>query len=73
MLLLLLPCVYRWDARRLKTAALSLLPIIGWMRAYRVKQWLLGDLLSGVSVGLVSVMQGEDQDTSEDTEGTRTI
>ncbi|KAG7269666.1 hypothetical protein CRUP_019055 [Coryphaenoides rupestris] len=49
---------FTWDARRLKNAALSLLPIIGWMRDYRVKQWLLGDLLSGVSTGLVSVMQG---------------
>ena len=59
--LLLLFCVYRWDTRRAKAAGQSLLPIIGWMRIYQVKNWLLGDILSGVSTGLVAVMQGEDQ------------
>ena len=59
--LLLLFCVYRWDTKRAKAAGLSLLPIIGWMRIYQVKNWLLGDILSGVSTGLVAVMQGEDQ------------
>ena len=56
---LLLFCVYRWDTKRAKAAGLSLLPIIGWMRIYQVKNWLLGDILSGVSTGLVAVMQGE--------------
>uniref|UniRef100_A0A3B3V3T7 Chloride anion exchanger-like n=1 Tax=Poecilia latipinna TaxID=48699 RepID=A0A3B3V3T7_9TELE len=36
----------------------SLLPVIGWMRTYRVREWLLGDVVSGVSTGLVAVMQG---------------
>uniref|UniRef100_A0A3P8PMR7 STAS domain-containing protein n=1 Tax=Astatotilapia calliptera TaxID=8154 RepID=A0A3P8PMR7_ASTCA len=38
--------------------ALSLLPVIGWMKAYRFKEWLLGDIVSGVSTGLVAVLQG---------------
>ncbi|XP_042560963.1 chloride anion exchanger-like isoform X1 [Clupea harengus] len=46
------------DSKRVKNAALSLLPIIGWMRIYRVKEWLLNDVVSGVSTGLVAVLQG---------------
>ncbi|CAK6959984.1 chloride anion exchanger-like [Scomber scombrus] len=46
------------DSKRAKNAVLSFLPIIGWMRTYRVKEWLLGDVLSGVSTGLVAIMQG---------------
>ncbi|KAM9334600.1 chloride anion exchanger-like [Symphorus nematophorus] len=46
------------DSKRAKNAVLSFLPIIGWMRIYRVKEWLLGDVVSGVSTGLVAIMQG---------------
>ncbi|XP_074553841.1 chloride anion exchanger-like [Halichoeres trimaculatus] len=46
------------DAKRAKNAALSLLPIIGWMKVYRFKEWLLNDIVSGVSTGLVAVLQG---------------
>lgn len=50
------------DSKRAKNAVLSLLPIIGWMRIYRVKEWLLGDVVSGISTGLVAIMQGEEQE-----------
>ncbi|XP_031438983.1 solute carrier family 26 member 3, tandem duplicate 2 isoform X1 [Clupea harengus] len=46
------------DCNRVKNAALSLLPIIGWIKIYRVKEWLLNDIVSGVSTGLVAVLQG---------------
>nr|XP_057923275.1 chloride anion exchanger-like [Doryrhamphus excisus] len=46
------------DARRAKNAILSLLPIIGWMKMYRIKEWLLSDIVSGISTGLVAVLQG---------------
>ncbi|XP_071393112.1 chloride anion exchanger-like [Centroberyx affinis] len=46
------------DLKRVKNTALSLLPIVGWMRIYRVKEWLLGDVVSGISTGLVAIMQG---------------
>ncbi|XP_043092916.1 solute carrier family 26 member 3, tandem duplicate 2 [Puntigrus tetrazona] len=46
------------DRNRAKNAALSLLPIIGWMKNYNVKEWLLGDIVSGISTGLVAVLQG---------------
>uniref|UniRef100_A0A8C5CV30 Solute carrier family 26 member 3 n=1 Tax=Gadus morhua TaxID=8049 RepID=A0A8C5CV30_GADMO len=49
---------FKWDTKRAKKAGLSLLPIIGWMRIYQIKSWLLGDIVSGVSTGLVAVMQG---------------
>ncbi|XP_037552172.1 chloride anion exchanger-like [Nematolebias whitei] len=48
----------RCDARRAKNAALSLLPVIGWMKIYRIREWLLSDIVSGVSTGLVAVLQG---------------
>ncbi|XP_054480717.1 solute carrier family 26 member 3 [Anoplopoma fimbria] len=46
------------DSKRAKNAALSFLPIIGWMKIYRVREWLLGDVVSGISTGLVAIMQG---------------
>ncbi|XP_026182794.1 chloride anion exchanger-like [Mastacembelus armatus] len=46
------------DAKRAKNAALSLLPVIGWIKIYRLKEWLLSDIVSGVSTGLVAVLQG---------------
>ncbi|XP_005815559.1 chloride anion exchanger [Xiphophorus maculatus] len=49
---------FRCDSKRAKNAALSLLPIIGWMKIYRFKEWLLSDIVSGVSTGLVAVLQG---------------
>ncbi|XP_034082849.1 chloride anion exchanger-like isoform X2 [Gymnodraco acuticeps] len=46
------------DAKRAKNAALSLLPIISWMKIYQIKKWLISDIVSGVSTGLVAVLQG---------------
>ncbi|KAJ8381631.1 hypothetical protein SKAU_G00024090 [Synaphobranchus kaupii] len=46
------------DSKRAKNAALSLFPVIGWMRIYRIKEWLLNDVVSGASTGLVAVLQG---------------
>uniref|UniRef100_A0A7N6BWC5 STAS domain-containing protein n=1 Tax=Anabas testudineus TaxID=64144 RepID=A0A7N6BWC5_ANATE len=46
------------DSKRAKNAALSLLPVISWMKIYRIKEWLLSDIVSGVSTGLVAVLQG---------------
>uniref|UniRef100_A0A8C1QD80 Solute carrier family 26 member 3 n=1 Tax=Cyprinus carpio TaxID=7962 RepID=A0A8C1QD80_CYPCA len=46
------------DTNRAKNAARSLLPIIGWIKNYNIKEWLLGDIVSGISTGLVAVLQG---------------
>ncbi|XP_041112241.1 chloride anion exchanger-like [Polyodon spathula] len=44
--------------QKVKNAALTLFPIASWIRAYRVKECLFGDIVSGVSTGLVAVLQG---------------
>lgn len=61
-------CLGRCDAKRAKNAALSLLPIIGWLRIYQVKEWLVGDIVSGVSTGLVAVLQGKKKNQSQKTQ-----
>ncbi|KAG8508485.1 Pendrin, partial [Galemys pyrenaicus] len=36
----------------------TLLPILDWLPKYQVKEWLLSDIISGVSTGLVGTLQG---------------
>ncbi|XP_012601504.2 pendrin [Microcebus murinus] len=36
----------------------SLMPVLEWLPKYRVKEWLLSDVISGVSTGLVGTLQG---------------
>eukprot|EP00075_Anas_platyrhynchos_P025591 XP_027314844.1 pendrin isoform X1 [Anas platyrhynchos] len=36
----------------------SFLPILEWLPGYRVKEWLVNDIISGVSTGLVATLQG---------------
>nr|XP_060634371.1 chloride anion exchanger [Anolis sagrei ordinatus] len=44
--------------QKAKKIALNLFPIISWLPAYRVKDWILSDIVSGISTGLVAVLQG---------------
>lgn len=46
------------STQKAKRIALSLFPIASWLPAYRVKEWLLSDIVSGISTGLVAVLQG---------------
>ncbi|EHB15688.1 Chloride anion exchanger [Heterocephalus glaber] len=46
------------STQKAKRIALSLLPIAAWLPAYRLKEWLLSDIVSGISTGLVAVLQG---------------
>lgn len=39
---------------------LTVFPFLEWMCLYRFKDWLLGDLLAGMSAGLVQVPQGKE-------------
>ncbi|XP_020840108.1 chloride anion exchanger [Phascolarctos cinereus] len=48
----------RCSSRKAKKIALSLLPIVSWLPAYRLKEWLFSDIVSGISTGLVAVLQG---------------
>ncbi|KAK2514130.1 hypothetical protein Q9233_015104 [Columba guinea] len=36
----------------------SFLPILEWLPNYRVREWLISDIISGVSTGLVATLQG---------------
>ncbi|XP_038596827.1 chloride anion exchanger [Tachyglossus aculeatus] len=46
------------SSKKVKAICLSLLPIASWLPAYRLKEWLLSDIVSGISTGLVAVLQG---------------
>ncbi|XP_004382654.1 pendrin [Trichechus manatus latirostris] len=36
----------------------TLLPILEWLPKYQLKEWLLSDIISGISTGLVATLQG---------------
>uniref|UniRef100_A0A8D2LZ27 Solute carrier family 26 member 3 n=1 Tax=Varanus komodoensis TaxID=61221 RepID=A0A8D2LZ27_VARKO len=38
--------------------AVRLFPIISWLSIYRWKDWILSDIVSGISTGLVAILQG---------------
>ncbi|NWW07888.1 S26A3 protein, partial [Oreocharis arfaki] len=44
--------------QRVKKIALGLFPIVSWLPAYRFREWVLSDIVSGVNTGLVAVLQG---------------
>ncbi|XP_072921399.1 chloride anion exchanger-like [Hemitrygon akajei] len=49
---------FRCSTAKAKRICLSLFPIVSWLPAYNVKEWLISDIVSGVSTGLVCVLQG---------------
>ncbi|NWY14339.1 S26A3 protein, partial [Aphelocoma coerulescens] len=44
--------------QRVKKIALNLFPVISWLPAYRFREWVLSDIISGINTGLVAVLQG---------------
>ncbi|XP_027782251.1 chloride anion exchanger [Marmota flaviventris] len=46
------------STQKAKRIALSFFPIASWLPSYRIKEWLLSDIVSGISTGLVAVLQG---------------
>ncbi|XP_042324087.1 chloride anion exchanger isoform X2 [Sceloporus undulatus] len=44
--------------QKAKKVALNLFPIVSWLPAYHFKDWILNDIVSGISTGLVAVLQG---------------
>uniref|UniRef100_A0A672UGA9 Solute carrier family 26 member 3 n=1 Tax=Strigops habroptila TaxID=2489341 RepID=A0A672UGA9_STRHB len=38
--------------------ALGFFPVASWLPAYRFKEWILSDIVSGINTGLVAVLQG---------------
>lgn len=48
-----------WD--KFLNCMLTIFPFLRWICLYRFKEWLLGDLLAGISVGLVQIPQGKEE------------
>ncbi|XP_033615636.1 solute carrier family 26 member 6 isoform X3 [Fukomys damarensis] len=48
----------RCSRSRARGFLLKYLPVLGWLPHYRVREWLLGDLLSGLSVAIMQLPQG---------------
>uniref|UniRef100_A0A8C3THF0 Solute carrier family 26 member 4 n=1 Tax=Catharus ustulatus TaxID=91951 RepID=A0A8C3THF0_CATUS len=48
----------RCSRKRAFQIAKSFLPILEWLPNYRVKEWLISDIISGLSTGLVATLQG---------------
>lgn len=37
------------------------LPVCSWLPKYKLKKWLLGDIIAGLTVGIVHIPQGKKQ------------
>ncbi|NXM90743.1 S26A3 protein, partial [Oenanthe oenanthe] len=46
------------SSQRVKKIALDLFPVVSWLPAYRFREWILSDIVSGINTGLVAVLQG---------------
>uniref|UniRef100_A0A8C6ZXL5 Solute carrier family 26 member 4 n=1 Tax=Nothoprocta perdicaria TaxID=30464 RepID=A0A8C6ZXL5_NOTPE len=46
------------DQKKALRAAKALLPVLEWLPRYPLREWLLSDVISGVSTGLVATLQG---------------
>uniref|UniRef100_A0A8C5R966 STAS domain-containing protein n=1 Tax=Leptobrachium leishanense TaxID=445787 RepID=A0A8C5R966_9ANUR len=46
------------SSKKAKAIALTFFPVASWLPAYRFREWLVSDLISGVTTGLVAVLQG---------------
>ncbi|XP_051974169.1 prestin-like isoform X2 [Xyrauchen texanus] len=49
---------FRCSSGKAKSVALSFLPIITWLPSYPLKKYLFGDIVSGISTGVMQLPQG---------------
>ncbi|XP_038605323.1 testis anion transporter 1 [Tachyglossus aculeatus] len=49
-------CRCSW--RKFRRIVLMLFPFLKWVCVYRLRDWLLGDVLAGLNVGLIQIPQG---------------
>ncbi|KAM9311737.1 pendrin-like [Gastrophryne carolinensis] len=49
---------YRCTSRRAFLIVKAFLPILDWLPKYKWKEWIVNDIVSGISVGLISALQG---------------
>lgn len=52
-------CVLRCSYTRARALLFQHLPVLTWLPRYPVRDWLLGDLLAGLSVAIMQLPQGE--------------
>ncbi|KAK7149708.1 hypothetical protein R3I94_009117 [Phoxinus phoxinus] len=48
----------RCSSEKAKSVALSFFPILTWLPSYRLKEYLFGDIVSGISTGVMQLPQG---------------
>ncbi|KAL4645972.1 solute carrier family 26 member 6-like isoform X1 [Arapaima gigas] len=48
----------RCSRSRMKSCFLTWVPVFAWMRRYSFREWAVGDLVSGISVGVMHLPQG---------------
>ncbi|XP_069765582.1 pendrin-like isoform X2 [Narcine bancroftii] len=46
------------SAKRILGIIKSVFPVLDWLPKYKLKQWLPGDIISGLSTGLIATLQG---------------
>ncbi|XP_004641188.1 solute carrier family 26 member 9 isoform X1 [Octodon degus] len=49
---------FRCSSTKIKTVVFGLLPVLSWLPKYKIKEYLLPDLLGGLSGGCIQVPQG---------------
>ncbi|KAH0618616.1 hypothetical protein JD844_017991 [Phrynosoma platyrhinos] len=48
----------RFSCSRFRNLLIKMFPILNWICSYRVTEWILGDIHSGINVGMVQIFQG---------------
>lgn len=51
-------CLLRCTPKKVRNIIYMFLPITKWLPAYKFKEYVLGDLVSGISTGVLQLPQG---------------
>uniref|UniRef100_A0A8C4X4Y8 Solute carrier family 26 member 5 n=1 Tax=Erpetoichthys calabaricus TaxID=27687 RepID=A0A8C4X4Y8_ERPCA len=54
----MIPSLPYCSSKRLKSIVFSFIPILTWLPSYPIKKYLLGDVISGISTGVMQLPQG---------------